>query len=176
MSVIEIRRDWSKINRSKINKFLARRFYGWWPIVTITLLLAIILSAGVLGIQYFLPARYYPKSWLAAFVLFYFVAIALSILNGFWKKKLLARMAAAPIRTKCKSLYLSEYGLSDYGPPQEGNMSWDYVIDVVQHRDLVLLLLSPVEYIPFPINDLPDGLTSDALLKQIEDWRAATVA
>jgi hypothetical protein len=86
MSVIGIRRDWSKINRSKINKFLARRFYGWWPAVTITLLLAMILTVGVLGIQYFLPERYYPKDWMAAFVLFYFVAIALSMLNGFWKK------------------------------------------------------------------------------------------
>jgi len=85
-------------------------------------------------------------------------------------------MAAAPIRTKCEFLYLSEYGVSDYGPPQKGNMSWDYVIDVVQYRDLMLLLLSPVEYIPFPISDLPDGLAIDALLKQIEDWRAATAA
>jgi hypothetical protein len=55
-------------------------------------------------------------------------------------------------------------------------MSWDCVIDVVQYRDLMLLLLSPVEYIPFPISDLPDGLAIDALLKQIEDWRAATAA
>jgi len=176
MSVIEIKRDWSKINRPKINRFLARRFYGWWPAVTITLLLAIILTVGILGIQYFLPEKYYPQDWLAAFVLFYFMAIALSMLNGFWKKKLLRNMAAAPIRTKCESLFLSEYGVSDYGPPQKGNMSWDYVIDVVQHRDLVLLLLSPMEYIPFPISSLPDGLTSDALLKQIEDWRAATAA
>jgi len=86
MSVIEIRRDWSQINRSKISRFLARRLYGYWPSITGMIVLIAVLVFGVLAIERFLPEKYHPQDWMAAFVLFYFVAIALSMLNGFWKK------------------------------------------------------------------------------------------
>ena len=50
------------------------------------IVLIAVLVFGVLAIERFLPEKYHPQDWMAAFVLFYFVAIALSMLNGFWKK------------------------------------------------------------------------------------------
>ena len=171
MSVIEIKRDWGSINRPKINRFLTKRYYGVWPSIVIWGVALLVLVAGILTVDHLLPHRFQQRNWLAAMAPMYFAFLAMTILNSLWKKRLLRSMEEAPLRSNNRSVFLSEHGVSDFGPPHEDGLIWDYITDVVPYNNLVLLLLSPVEYIPLQMDGLPEGMTREAFLDQIAKWR-----
>ena len=174
MSVIEIKRDWGTINRPKISRFLTKRYYGLWPGITIWGIALLVLVAGILTVDYLLPHRFQQRNWLAAMAPMYFALLAMAILNSVWKKRIFHDLNEAPVRSSNRSVFLSEHGVSDFGPPQKQGMTWDYITDVVPYNNLVLLLLSPVEYIPLQMDSLPDEMTREALLEQIAKWRGVS--
>ncbi len=169
--VIEIKRDWGKIKRPQIARFLTRRYYRLWPSLAIWGVALAVLMGGMQIVDHLLPNRYQQHNWLAAIAPMYFAFLAMTILNGIWKKRLFHEITQAPLRRKNRAVFLSKYGVSDFGPPQENNLIWDYITEVVPYKNLVLLLLSPVEYIPLQMDGLPDGMTRESLLEQIEKWR-----
>ena len=171
MSVIEIKRDWGAINRPKINRFLTKRYYGLWPGIVIWGVALLVLVAGILTVDHLLPHRFQQRNWLAVMAPMYFAFLAMTILNSLWKKRLFRQLEEAPLRSNNRSVFLSEHGVSDFGPPQENGLIWDYITDVVPYKGLVLLLLSPVEYIPLQMDGLPVGMTRESLLEQIAKWR-----
>ena len=169
--VIEIKRDWGKIKRQKITRFLTKRYYGLWPGLAIWGVALAVLVGGMQIVDHLLPNRYQQHNWLAAMAPMYFAFLAMTILNGIWKKRLFREISQAPLRRKNRSVFLSKYGVSDFGPPHENDLIWDYITEVVPYKNLVLLLLSPVEYIPLQMDGLPDEMTRESLLEQIEKWR-----
>jgi len=169
--VIEIQRDWGELDRPKINRFLTKRYYGLWPGIVIWGVALFVLVAGILTVDHLLPHRFQQRNWLAAMAPIYFAFLAMTILNTLWKKRLFQDLIETPLRRNNRSVFLSENGVSDFGPPQENDLVWSYITDVVPYKNLVLLLLSPVEYIPLQMDGLPDGMTRESLLEQIEKWR-----
>ncbi|WP_457649288.1 hypothetical protein [Profundibacter sp.] len=171
---IEIKRDWDKVKRPKITRFLTKRYFGLWPSIAIWSVALAVLVAGMQIVDHLLPYRYQQHNWLAAMAPMYFAFLAMTILNGIWRKCLFRKISQAPIRRKNRSVFLSEYGVSDFGPPRKNELTWDYITEVVPYKNLILLLLSPVEYIPLELDGLPDGMTRESLLEQIEKWRKAS--
>jgi len=173
MDVIEVKRDWSKINRGLIGGFLTRRYYGYGAIFIGISTALIVFSILAFAISYSYPQSIGPLNWLIGSIPLYFTLIAILISNRFWRKKLVMDLNRAPVRTKTKVVYLSEHGLSDFSIPHKNEMTWDYITNVVEYKDVVLLLLSPIEFIPLPDSGLPTGMTRAALLDQIAEWRKA---
>ena len=172
--VIEIKRDWGKIDRAVITHYLTRRYFGLWPSLTIWGLALLVLIGGIYIADQTLPDRYQRHNWIGTLVPLYFAYLAISIMNSIWKKRLFREISQAPLRRKNRSVFLSKYGVSDFGPPHENDLTWDYITEVVPYKNLVLLLLSPVEYIPLEMDSLPDGMTRESLLEQIEKWRSGS--
>jgi len=174
MDVIEIKRDWDKVKRQKITRFLTKRYYGLWPSLAIWGVALAVLVAGMQIVDHLLPYRYQQHNWLTAMAPMYFAFLAMAILNGIWKNRLFREISQAPIRRKNRSVFLSRHGISDFGTPRENELVWDYITEVVPYKNLVLLLLSPVEYIPLQMDGLPDGMARESLLEQIEKWRSGS--
>jgi hypothetical protein len=131
----------------------------------------LVLAGGMLIVDHLLPYRNQQRNWLAAVAPMYFAYLAMTILNGIWKKRLFREISQSPFRRKNRSVFLSKHGVSDFGPPHKNGLIWDYITEVVPYKNLVLLLLSPVEYIPLQMDGLPDGMTRESLLYQIGKWR-----
>ena len=173
MSEIVIKRDWGEINRAGIARFLNSRFYGRWPRIIILGVALMVLVAGILAAEFLLPRRHVPPNWTVAFAPLYFAVVAAVLLNARWRRRLYRALNDAPIRRENLPVRLSRQGISDTGMAPETAMPWRFVTGVVEYRDMVLLLLSPTEYIPLPDSGLPDGLGRAGLLEQIGKWREA---
>ena len=168
---VEIKRDWDKIKHAEISHVLTERFFGPKPGVFEWLRIFAVMLATILVIDRFLPYQVQPRNWIIGIAPVLFVILIELSLKSFRARRLLRAITNAPIRRKNRSVFLSRHGISDFGTPRENELVWDYITEVVPYKNLVLLLLSPVEYIPLQMDGLPDGMARESLLEQIEKWR-----
>lgn len=172
MSTIEIKRDWTEVNRPAIARYLTSRFYGRWPRIIVLGVAMLAVLTGILAAELLLPRQYVPPNWLVAFAPLSLAVFVGSWLNTRWRNKLYRALNAAPIRRDNPGVRLSEHGISEPGLSSAAVLPWRFVTEVLGYKDMVLLLVSPTEYIVLPDSGLPDGLSRSALLQQIARWRA----
>ncbi len=177
MSAIEIRRDWSRIDHAAIARFLARRFYGPVPRILVMVAGVAAFGAGLLLARALHPASFVHARWVAGLVPVSFMLASVHFLNGIWRRKLSRAVVGAPFRRENRKVILSARGICEFGPNDGSALNWRHVSDVVPYgKDTVLLLLSPLEYIPLQMDGLPPGVSRDALLERIAGWRSAARA
>ncbi|MCF6234341.1 MAG: YcxB family protein [Rhodobacteraceae bacterium] len=178
MNAIEIKRDRGDrgdTDDARIARYLAARFYGRWSSILILGAAMVVVLAGILAVEFLLPRGHVPPNWLVAFAPLSFAVFAGAWLNTRRRNKLRRALNDAPIRRESRSVILSDLGIADIATVPGAAMPWRFVTGVVEYRDMVLLLLSPTEYIPLPVSGLPDGLDRAALLQQIAEWRKTGV-
>lgn len=168
MTEITLPRDLSLIDRFGITRDLARRFYGPTPMnviptaalaacVATALALHSLLGPSLFGVS--APNWVYP---LATAIL------TIRLLNSYYRRKLERALVAAPHR-RATEITLSARGIAHTG----SRTPWSDITDVVSHRQAILLLLLPVEYIPLIRATLPAGLAAETMQSQITKWRTA---
>ena len=173
MSAIEIKRDRGEIDDAGIARYLASRFHGRWSRILVLGAAMVVMLAGILAVEFLLPRQDVPPNWLVAFTPLSFAVFAGAWLNTRRRNKLRRALNNTPIRRESRSVILSEQGISDIATMPGAALPWRFVTGVLEYRNMVLLLLSPIEYIPLPVSGLPDGLDRAALLDQIAEWRKA---
>ena len=173
MDEIVIKIDWTQINRPKIYRQLTKRFYGAAPrfIIFAASMAILILSFTALWLAF--GRSFFPRYGTNYFLPLLIAAIGMRLLNDHWRKKLLCKMDSAPIRQGIRKVHLTPQGIACPSCLIIGSIEWSEITDVVEQQDMVLLLFSPIEYIPLPDSGLPDGKTRTDLLKQITKWRTA---
>jgi hypothetical protein len=167
MNEIEVALDWREIEAAKIQSMLSTRFFGrrGWRFVgfvaTLTGIFSYFLGAVLLG-----PGASGALAVLAAILVFALLATRL-------QNKLGRAMFDLPARQQPSAVMLDAAGIAAPGALIAGRIPWRWVTEIVDSDDTLLVLFSPVEFIPLADSGLPDGMTRETLKAQIETWREA---
>lgn len=84
-----------------------------------------------------------------------------------------AALEDAPVRQDASAMTLDAEGFAIEHPGLFYKTSWSHVVKALATPDSVLILTSPVEYVPIPMAALPVGVTPDDLAARINAWIAA---
>lgn len=169
MTAITVMVDWQALPSPRIQARLVRRADPVW---FRAVLLIAPLAAYALGVSITISATDgdFRLAYLWPFLLPILVFLALTIVR---RRRLQKMMRMAPIRLGEGRILLDETGFSAPGARIIGGLSWDMVVDVVEDPVGLLLLISPIEYIPLPDAGLPEGMSRADLLARISGWRGA---
>ena len=167
MKEIEIRLDWQDVDLARLQGMLSGRFHGRyaWPLTIFAVLFVAIFGYRLLALRFGPGGTGLVAAGLALIV---FAGIA-RWLNARVRRAIMA----APARRTPSTLVLTVDGIAGSGTLMAGRIPWRHVVDVVDSPKALLVLFSPVEFIPLPDSGLPDGMTRSALRTQIADWRTA---
>ncbi len=167
MNEIEVGLDWREIEAAKIQSMLSNRFFGFWGWTAVSVItgaaagLAIVVLGRVMG-----PGGSGVIAIGLALIVFALLAMRL-------QNKLRRAMSDVPARQEPSSVTLDGAGISGPGALIAGRIPWRWVTEIVDSEDILLVLFSPVEFIPLADSGLPDGMTRAKLKAQIETWREA---
>lgn len=173
MDEIIVAIKWADINHAKINKVLAKRFYGWLPAFIIPLVAIATFTILTIALKSYLGAKTFHLGMSIAVFPVFAAFFVTGRLNAYWKKKLMRAVSSAPIRQGVHSIIMTADGITTPNSTVIGTLGWSKITEVIEVSDTTLILFSPIEYFPLPDSDLPDGITRAALLDQIAKWREA---
>jgi len=165
MSEVEVRLDWREIDNDKMGSILERRFLGYRSL-TATGLVAGITTAAVM----FMLAAYAPPLTIGIFGTLILLLVIVTVRPI---QKVKQAVSEAPIRQQTTTVIIGPEGIAAPGALVLGRIPWHHVIDVVETETALLILFSPVEYIPLADDSLPAGMPRAALAGQIGNWRKA---
>ncbi len=100
-------------------------------------------------------------------------ALMLGLGNTLGHKRLQAALMAAPIRQKECSLAINEHGIASEGGALHSHVEWSDVTEIAEMGSFVLIMLSPLEYIPIPEFSLPPDLSRTELVETLREWHEA---
>lgn len=163
--------SWRDIPIAKLTNRLTMRFFG--PLRWIALLLAVtVLFASFKLLQtHVFPheSGAHMSTVLAAIA----CAAMLGIGNTLGHKRLQAELVNAPIRQKPCSLAINQHGIAAEGGALHSHVDWADVTEIAETGSFVLIMLSPLEYIPIPDFSLPPETTRSELVQQLRAWHQA---
>ncbi len=170
MNEIAVALDWREIDVKQIGAELRFRFFGLRASVVSWVLAACATVAG-LAIADAVNPELGPSVNGAVAILA--GALVLRLRGLYLYRKLMRAILAAPCRQEASTIILDAEGITAPGALVYGRMPWRWITEIVERKDALLLLFSPVESIPLPDKGLPEGMTRAALKVQLETWRAA---
>jgi len=100
---------------------------------------------------------------LGALVIYY-------IMLRFQIQKTWRSVANTPSRLGMQAVTLDAEKMSLRHPGFHAEIYWSHVVDVIDGRDGLLVLIGALEAQPIPANAIPTDMTQDELKKQILDW------
>ncbi len=163
--------SWQDIPVAKLTNRLTMRFFG--PLRWIALLLAVTVLFATFNM---LQTHVFPdesgaqiSTVLAAMA----CAVMLGLGNTLGHKRLQAALMSAPIRQKECSLAINQYGIAAEGGALHAHVEWADVTEIAEMGNFVLIMLSPLEYIPIPDFSLPPDLSRADLIEQLRYWHKA---
>lgn len=162
--------SWQDIPVAKLHARLTNRFYGPLRWIVLILALTVLFSTFTL-----LSARVFPgetQGQLPTILAALACAVTLGVGNTLGHKRLQAALLEAPIRQKDCSLAINAYGIAAAGGALHSSADWTDVTEVVELGSFVLIMLSPLEYIPIPDFALPPDMTRADLVVQLRQWHA----
>lgn len=159
--------DWREIDASRIQGRLAARFHGRWTwfFIGFAALFVALFCQGVLERVIGNGASGFLAACLGALV---FIAMAQR-----QNKRLIRAMSAAPARQEASQISVGPDGIAAPGALAAGRIPWRWVTDVVEDEVGLLVLFSPLEFIPLVDASLPDGMARGTLKARIDAWREA---
>ncbi len=98
--------------------------------------------------------------------------VAYVILSFYRVRKSWAAIANAPCRSGIQKMALDSEKMSLSHPGVKSEIYWSHVVDVIDGRDGLLVLIGKLEGYPIPASAIPKGMTQVELKKQIADWIA----
>ena len=163
--------SWRDIPVAKLTNRLTVRFFG--PLRWIALLLAVtVLFASFILLQ----KHVFPHesgTQLSTVLAAMACALMLGLGNTLGHKRLQAALMAAPIRQKPCSLAINRHGIASEGGALHSHVEWSDVTEIAEMGSFVLIMLSPLEYIPIPEFSLPPDLSRTELVEQLREWHEA---
>ncbi|PIE08619.1 MAG: hypothetical protein CSA74_01335 [Rhodobacterales bacterium] len=169
MNEITLALDWSEVDVKRIGAELSKRFHGRWAGV-LTVFLFVFATVVTFGVAETVS----PETGSSNGIWALFVgALVFSLRARQMNRKLMKAFHAAPVRQEVSTITLNAEGITAPGAMIAGQMPWRWITEIVEREDALLLLFSPVEFIPLPDKGLPEGMTRAALKAQLETWHAA---
>lgn len=165
--------SWRDIPVTKLNARLTNRFFG--PLRWIVLILAVTVLFATFTL---LSVKVFPgetQGQMPTILAAVACALTLGIGNTLGHKRLQAALLEAPIRQKECALAINAYGIACAGGALQTNADWTDVTEVVEMGSFVLIMLSPLEYIPIPDFALPPDLSRAKLVAQLRQWHADAI-
>jgi hypothetical protein len=163
--------SWQDIPVAKLNNRLMMRFFG--PLRWIALLLAVTVLFASFNL---LQTHVFPHES-GAHVSTVLAAIACALMlgvgNTLGHKRLQAALMAAPIRQRACSLAINQHGVAAEGGALYANVDWADVTEIAEMGNFVLIMMSPLEYIPIPDFSLPPDMTRAELVERLRYWHGA---
>ena len=92
------------------------------------------------------------------------------ILTIFQRKKIWQSVADTPSRSGIQTVTLDAEKMSLRHPGFHAEIYWSHVVDVIDGKDGLLVLIGALEAQPIPANAIPTSMTQAELKKQILDW------
>ena len=163
--------SWQDIPVAKLTNRLTMRFFG--PLRWIALLLAVTVLFASFNL---LQTHVFPQengTHMSTVLAAMACAAMLGIGNTLGHKRLQAALMAAPIRQKECSLAINQYGIAAEGGALHAHVDWADVTEIAEMGGFVLIMLSPLEYIPIPEFSLPPEWTRQDLLLRLREWHEA---
>lgn len=160
--------SWQDIPVAKLSSRLTNRFFG--PLRWIVLVLAL---ASLFASFTLLRAHLFPQdtgNHLATILAIVACVVTLGLGNTLGHKRLQAALMDAPIRQRDCALAINEHGIAAEGGALHTRVDWSDVIEISELGGFVLIMLSPLEYIPIPLFSLPPDLSRDELLERLHTW------
>lgn len=165
--------SWQDIPVAKLTTRLTNRFFG--PLRWLVLILSVIVlfsTYTLLREHVFTDEGSTQMSTLLS-------AVASSLMLGIGAtlghKRLQAAMMQAPIRQKDCALAINRHGIAAEGGALHAQVDWADVTEIVELGAFVLVMLSPLEYVPIPVFALPPDMEREDLIEQLRTWHQAAV-
>lgn len=155
--------DYSVIPMTRIANAIRRANRGWrtWAMLA-ALMLAFIGTGAMLGRLGY--------DVLPGFALCYAAFLVWAVYSNL-RRPFERAQKAAPTRLLPISVTLSSEGVHTENALVRTDHAWPAIAACKRIKGYVILMPSAVEYIPIPLDQLPDGWDADRLVTQIEDWR-----
>lgn len=166
--------SWRDIPVARLTNRLTMRFFG--PLRWIAVLLAVTVLFASFNL---LQTHVFPHesgAQLSTVLAVICCAVTLGIGNTLGHKRLQAELANAPIRQKPCSLAINQYGIAGGGGALYSHVDWADVTEIAETGSFILIMLSPLEYIPIPDFSLPPETTRSELVRQLREWHATAQA
>lgn len=138
-------------------------------LLTAKRLLIVFAIFGYLG-AIFLNRKYETGAynWIAfsaiGALILYYILLRVQVRKG-WRS-----IANTPIRLGEQSVTLDAEKMSMRHPGCYTEIYWTHVVDVIDGRDGLLVLIGDLESYPIPKNAIPPDMTQAELKRQIADW------
>jgi len=168
MNEIEVARDWREVDVAAIQRKLNSRFHGRWAWFLVGFASVFVAVLGLVLIGTVSPTL--GPGTNGAFAVFIGV-FAFILLAQRLQRKLMRAMFDVPARREPSVITLNAEGIAAPGALIAGRMPWRWVTEIVDWHDALLVLISPVEFIPLADSGLPAGMTREKLKAPIETWR-----
>lgn len=159
--------DQSQFNHRAANAPMRKRLF---PVVMPVkrLLLAVVvfgyIGAALLNRKYDTGA----DNWIGFLILG--TLIVYLFLSLFQFRKIWKSVAATPSRLGIQTVTLDAEKMSLRHPGFSAEIHWSHVVDVIDGRDGLLVLIGAMEAQPIPASAIPSDMTQATLKKQIGDW------
>jgi len=167
MNEIEVALDWREVDVAKIQSMLSNRFFGFWGWTAVSVVTGATAGVGIL----FLWRLLGPGG--SGIIAVGLAVIVFALLATRLQNKLRRAMFDVPARQEPSSITLDAAGIAAPGALIAGRIPWRWVTEIVDSEDILLVLFSPMEFIPLADSGLPDGMTRERLKAQIKTWREA---
>lgn len=171
METIYLTFSWRDIPVAKLTNRLTVRFFG--PLRWIAVLLAVTVLFSSFNL---LQTHVFPHesgAHMSTVLAAMFCAAMLGIGNTLGHKRLQAALLNAPIRQKPCRVAINEHGITAEGGALHSHVEWADVTEIAETGSFVLIMLSPLEYIPIPDFSLPPETTRSELVRQLREWHQA---
>jgi hypothetical protein len=169
---VKVSFSYKDIKYKNINKFLLKRYFGTARFYIWILVFLSFFSAASLFQE---TPFYEPNASDLTFTFALTVAlIILIVLNSYYKNRLSRDVMNIPIRLRKQQLIVTPEGIQSSGPVFIGIISWNDVQEITGFNDMILLLISPIEYFPIPENCFPNGLSQQDVIALLSKWKGSS--
>lgn len=165
--------SWRDVPVARLSDRLTSRFFG--PLRWVLLILSVTVLLSTYAI---LSTTIYPDDdggHMSVILAIVACVTLLGIGNTLGHKRLQAALMAAPLRQRDCALAINQYGINAEGGALHAQVDWADVTEIAEVGGFVLIMLSPLEYIPIPIFALPKDLRQSDLVAQLRQWHTDAI-